>query len=213
MTISRREEVAGEIRRRRIGAIVRATEEGLAADAAAAAVAGGVRIVEFTLTTPNALELIAQSSADARLLVGAGTVMSVSQARAAVDAGASFLVSPVCDPAVIAEACALDVVSIPGTFTATEMNTAHRCGADFVKLFPAPADVAEYVRSILGPMPYLSIFPTNGVTVDNFVSVLRAGAAGVAFTGALFTPEDMDARRFDVIEKRAAEIMQRFEAV
>ena len=111
------------------------------------------------------------------MLVGAGTVLTVEQARAAVNAGARFLVSPVCDPVVISEAHKLGVPAIPGTFTATEMETAHRAGADFVKLFPAPADLPSYIASILAPLPHLRIYPTNGVTVDNVLDVLRAGAA------------------------------------
>jgi len=163
-------------------------------------------VVEFTLTTPGAFELIASFAKNPDLLVGAGTVLTVDQARQAVEAGARFLVSPVCDPAVIRAAEALDAAAIPGTFTATEMQAAHAAGADFVKLFPAPADVPAYVRSILGPLPHLRIFPTNGVTIENVVEVLGAGAAGVGFVGSLFAPEDMAARNFDAIRGRAEKI-------
>ncbi|MFH0980208.1 MAG: bifunctional 4-hydroxy-2-oxoglutarate aldolase/2-dehydro-3-deoxy-phosphogluconate aldolase [Planctomycetota bacterium] len=204
-------EVIDEILRRRVSAIIRTDDERLASDAMKAAVTGGFRMVEFTLTTPNALRLIADFRKDDALLVGAGTVMSPAQAHAAVEAGAQFVVSPVCDPEVIARTRELDVVSIPGTFTPTEMITAHRCGADFVKLFPAPANVADYVASVLGPLPYLRIFPTNGVTVENFTEILRAGAAGVGFVEALFRPEDMSARNFAAIERCAAEIIRRLD--
>ena len=201
--------VLAEIERRRVSAIIRTDDPGLASDAMKAAVAGGLRMVEFTLTTPDALRLISEFSSDPDLLVGAGTVMSRREAREAVNAGARFLVSPVCDPEVVTEAQALDVVSIPGTFTPSEMVTAHRCGADLVKLFPSPGDVAEYVTSILGPLPFLRIFPTAGVTPENFIEILGAGASGVGFVRSLFDPAELSAGDFAAIERRAANIVQR----
>ncbi len=199
-----------EIEKHKISAIIRTKDAQLAADAMGAAVAGGFRLVEFTLTTPNALELIAEFSKRPELLVGAGTVMSPSQAGEAVAAGARFLVSPVCDPEVIAEAARLDAVAIPGTFTPNEMIAADRAGADILKLFPAPPDVVEYVTAVRGPLPHLKIFPTAGVDMDNFVDVLRAGAFGVGFVRSLFTPSDMAAGDMAAIERRATEITDRF---
>ena len=201
--------VLAEIERRRVSAIIRTDDQGLALDAMKAAVAGGFRMVEFTLTTPNALRLISEFSENPDLLVGAGTVMSPREARESVNAGAGFLVSPVCNPEVIAEAKVLDVVSIPGTFTPSEMVTAHRCGADLVKLFPSPGNVAEYVTSILGPLPFLRIFPTDGVTPENFLEILSAGATGVGFVRSVFDPADLSAGDFAAIERRAASIVQR----
>jgi len=202
-------EVLTEIQRRRIGAIIRTKDSQLADDAMTAAVAGGFRMVEFTLTTPDALRLISQFSARPDLLVGAGTVLTPQEARDAVKAGARFLVSPVTDPAVIAEANRLGAVCIPGACTPTEMLTAHRAGADLVKLFPAPADVAGFVTSVLGPLPFLRIYPTAGITVENFIDILRAGAAGVGFVRTLFVPGDLAAGNFSAIEARAAAIVQR----
>jgi 2-dehydro-3-deoxyphosphogluconate aldolase/(4S)-4-hydroxy-2-oxoglutarate aldolase len=93
------------------------------------------------------------------------------------------------------------------------MMHAHRLGADFVKLFPAPANVADYVRAVLGPLPQLRIFPTAGVTLDSFVEVLRAGAAGVGFVRSLFDPEDLARRDFKSIERRAAQIVERLRSI
>ncbi len=214
MPFANKSDILEAILQRRISAIIRTTDTQLAADAMGAAVAGGFRIVEFTLTTPGALQLIRTfSTRDPDLLVGAGTVLSAAQAQAAVQAGARFIVSPVCDPAVIAAAGALQVVSIPGTFTATEMFQAHRAGADLVKLFPAPAGVAQYIRSILGPLPELRIFPTAGVDADNMADVLRAGAAGVGFVGSLFVPEELQAGNFGAVERRARDLVGRLASV
>ena len=206
--MSSRKEIQDGLLARKISAIVRTDDQSVAEQAMAAAVEGGFRVIEFTLNTPGALELITQfRSTDESLLVGAGTVMTPQAAKEAVNAGAQFIVSPVCDSAVIREAGEMGVVSIPGTQTPTEMQNAHEAGADFVKLFPAPTNVAEYIRYILGPQPHLKIFPTSGVTLDNMLKVLEAGAAGVGFVGPLFDSQSMRNRNFDDIRERAEKIV------
>ena len=206
--MSSRKEIRDGLLARKISAIVRTDDQSVAEQAMAAAVEGGFRIIEFTLSTPGALELITKfRSMDESLLVGAGTVMTPQAAKEAVNSGAQFIVSPVCDPAVIRKAGEMEVVSIPGTQTPTEMQRAHETGADFVKLFPAPPNVAEYIRYVLGPQPHLKIFPTSGVNLDNMVAVLEAGAAGVGFVGPLFDPQSMRNRNFDDIRERAEKIV------
>ena len=204
-----REHIKSELLERKISAIIRTDDHNVAEQAMQAAVDGGFRVVEFTLTTPGSLNLITQFRENDDLIVGAGTVMSPIIVQEAVEAGAQFLVSPVCNVDVIKEAEKLDVVSIPGTFTATEMETAHRAGADFVKLFPAPANVAEYIRFILAPLPYLKIFPTSGVNLDNMLDVLQAGAAGTGFVRPLFDPEMIRNKNYDGIRQRAEAIVER----
>ena len=204
-----REHIKSELLETKISAIIRTDDHKVAEQAMQAAVDGGFRVVEFTLTTPGSLNLITQFRENDDLIVGAGTVMSPTIVQEAVEAGAQFLVSPVCNVDVIQEAEKLDVVSIPGTFTATEMESAHRAGADFVKLFPAPANVAEYIRFILAPQPYLKIFPTSGVNLDNMLEVLNAGAAGVGFVRPLFDPEMIRTKNYEGIHHRAEEIVNR----
>ena len=204
-----REHIKSELLERKISAIIRTDNQKVAEQAMQAAVDGGFRVVEFTLTTPGSLNLITQFRENDDLIVGAGTVMSPTIVQEAVEAGAQFLVSPVCNVDVIQEAEKLDVVSIPGTFTATEMETAHRAGADFVKLFPAPTNVAEYIRFILAPLPYLKIFPTSGVNLDNMLDVLQAGAAGTGFVRPLFDPEMIRNKNYDGIRQRAEAIVER----
>lgn len=212
MPTSRRQETCSAILRECASAIIRTNDQELACHAMQAAVDGGFRMVEFTLTTPGAQELITDFAKRSELIVGAGTVLTPALARGAVAAGARFLVSPVCDPVVIAEAAALDVPCIPGTFTPTEMETAHRAGADFVKLFPAPPGGVEYVRAIRGPLPHLRIFPTAGVNADNFLDFLDVGCAGVGFVASLFTPADLAAGNFEAIRKRALTITEKLAA-
>lgn len=202
-------QLANDILDRKVSAIIRTNERQTAHDAIQAAVDGGFRMVEFTLTTPGALELVSQFAKQSGLLVGAGTVVTVQLARDAVAAGARFLVSPIMDPVIIAEAQRLEVPMIPGTFTPTEMETAYRLGADFCKLFPAAPGGPEYVRAIRAPLPHLRIFPTAGVTAENFTDFLDVGCAGAGFVAGLFTPEDMSLRDYAAIRRRAELVSKR----
>lgn len=201
----------------RITAILRTTDRQLAADAMDAAVRGGLRIVELTLTTPGALEIVAELAAREglsssrgldRLVVGAGTVLRPQQARDAVAAGARFLVSPVMDPEIIALANELEVPILPGVHTPTEMVAAHRAGAPLLKLFPGPAGGPAYLRSALAPLPFLRVVPTNGVDLDNVAAWLRAGAWAVGMTTGLFDPAALAARDLASVEQRARALMR-----
>jgi Entner-Doudoroff aldolase len=200
-------DIVEEIRTHRATAILRCDDTELAATMMDAAVAGGFRLVEFTLTTPGAFELIAEFARRDGVSVGAGTVLTVAQAERAVQAGARFLVSPIADPEVIAAANRLGVAAIPGVHTPTEMVMAHRAGAPLLKLFPAPAGGPAYLRSVRGPLPFLRIVPTNGVDVDNVGAWLAAGAWGVGFVASLFTPEDLKARDAAAVRARAQRIL------
>lgn len=193
--------------RQRATAILRTSIAEAAAPAMEAAVAGGFAIVEFTLTTPGALDLIESFSKRPGISVGAGTVLTVDEAKAAVDAGACYLVSPVVDEAVIETARSLGVAMMPGTHTPTEMLRAHRAGAPLQKLFPAPGIGPDYVRACLGPMPFLRIVPTSGVDASNAAAYLKAGSFAVGFVTSLFDPEVIAAGRFDEIEQRAARLL------
>jgi Entner-Doudoroff aldolase len=184
-------------------AIIRTSNQKTAASAMEAAVRGGFRIVEFTLTVPGALELISDFSKRDGLVVGAGTVLTVEDARKSVDAGARFLVSPVYDEVVIKEATNLEVASMPGCSTPTEMLLAHRAGAQLQKLFPAPANGPAFVSSVLAPLPFLKIVPTNGIDENNAADYLKAGAFAVGFVKALFDPDDLRNERYDKIEQLA----------
>lgn len=200
-------------RRARASAILRTDLPDAAEPAMDAAVRGGFTVIEFTLTTPNALELIAAFAQRPGLAVGAGTVLSADEARAAVEAGATFLVSPVVDEAVIEEAKRLNVAMMPGTFTATEMLRAHRAGAALQKLFPAPGIGPKYVKAMRGPLPFLRIVPTSGVHENNAAAYLDAGAFAVGFVAPLFDPKLMAEGDFDRIVQRARRLLASVSAV
>lgn len=197
--------------RERASAILRTDDQEAAAAAMSAAVAGGFKVIEFTLTVPGVYELIEEFARGSRgdgLVVGAGTVLEPAEAHRAVAAGARFLVSPVTDEEVIAAARELGVAVMPGTHTPTEMLRAHRAGAQLVKLFPAPAGGPVWLSSLLGPLPFLKVVPTNGVDAANIGEWLAAGAWAAGFTTPLFDPADMAARRWDRIEERARAILE-----
>ena len=188
-------------------AILRTDSQEKAALAMEAAIRGGFRIIEFTLTVPGAYELVQDFSKREGLVVGTGTVMDETDARKSVEAGARFLVSPVVDEIMIAAANELGVASMPGTHSPTEMLRAHRAGAQLCKLFPAPAGGPGWVKSVLGPMPWLKIVPTNGVDETNIAQWKAAGVFAVGFVAPLFVPEDIAAGRWDAIEARAGRMI------
>lgn len=188
-------------------AILRTDSQEKAALAMDAAIRGGFRIIEFTLTIPGVFELIRDFSGREGLVVGAGTVMSSEDAYKSFEAGARFLVSPVVDEDMIVAANELGVASMPGTNTPTEMLRAHRAGAQLCKLFPAPGLGPAWVRSVLGPMPYLKIVPTNGVDHLNAGDWIKAGAYAAGFVAPLFTPDAVARGDWDAIERRAGECL------
>ena len=196
----------------RCSAILRTSERDAVRPALEAAIAGGFRIVEITMTTPDCLEHVSALAERPGLLVGAGTVLTVDHAKEAMAAGARFLVSPVTDPQVITFCRQHDLVSIPGAFTPTEMMTAHRAGADIVKLFPGAPNGPDFLRAVRGPLPFLRVFPTAGVTEDNVDAWLDAGAFGLGFVATLFDPDDLHRRRFDAIRERAQRLVARVAA-
>ncbi|MBT8047449.1 MAG: bifunctional 4-hydroxy-2-oxoglutarate aldolase/2-dehydro-3-deoxy-phosphogluconate aldolase [Xanthomonadales bacterium] len=193
-------------------AILRCSDTEKAALAMEAAIRGGFSIIEFTLTIPGVYDLVHDFSKREGLVVGTGTVMDERQAQKSVEAGARFLVSPVVDEAVISAADELGVASMPGTHTPTEMLRAHRAGAQLCKLFPAPAGGPVWVRSVLGPMPYLKIVPTNGVDEQNAQEWISAGVFGVGFVAPLFVPGDIEAGNWDAIEARARRCLEAVKA-
>jgi 2-dehydro-3-deoxyphosphogluconate aldolase/(4S)-4-hydroxy-2-oxoglutarate aldolase len=196
----------------RASAILRTDDPTAVRPALDAAIAGGFRLVEVTMTTPDCLAHVRALAANPDLIVGCGTVLTAADAAAAHAAGARFLVSPVTDPDVIGYCRSHGLVSLPGAFTPTEMLTAHRAGADLVKLFPGPANGPEYLRMVRGPLPFLRIVPTSGVTEDNVDGWLQAGAFGVGFVGSLFAAEDLAHKRFDAIAQRAARLLAKVRA-
>lgn len=159
--------------------VLRARNAGQAHAVVQAMLAGGVTVVEVTMTVPGALDVLKELKEEygAKLLLGSGTVTTPEQAQATIDAGAEFVVSPSLHPAVIAATKANNKLSVPGALTPTEIITAWNEGADYVKVFPCSAmGGASYLKSILAPFPHLKLIPTGGVTQQTAVDFLKAGA-------------------------------------
>ena len=194
-------------------AILRARDHSLCRDAMSAVVEGGFRVVEFTLSCPEPFDLIEEFAKRDGVIVGAGTVMTPEDARRAIDAGARFIVSPIVDEEVVATAIEHGVAAMPGARTPTEMVRAHRLGAALQKLFPAPAHGPAYVRATLGPLPFLRLVPTSGVTLENVAEFIAAGVFAVGFVGPLFPPELLEARDYVEIERLAREALATTQAV
>jgi len=144
-----------------------------------AMIAGGVTVVEVTMTVPGAVDLLRELKKEYgdKLLLGSGTVTTADQCQATIDAGAEFVVSPSLHPEVVAATKKNGKVSCPGALTPTEAITAWNLGADYVKIFPCSAlGGASYLKSLLAPFPQLKIIPTGGVTLQTAESFIKAGA-------------------------------------
>jgi 2-dehydro-3-deoxyphosphogluconate aldolase/(4S)-4-hydroxy-2-oxoglutarate aldolase len=171
-----------------------------------AMIAGGVTVVEVTMTVPGAIDLLKELKAEYgdKLLLGSGTVTTAEQAEATIDAGAEFVVSPSLHPAVIAMTKKKGKLSIPGSLTPTEVITAWEAGADYVKIFPCSAvGGASYLKSLLAPFPHLKLIPTGGVTLQTAESFLRAGARALGVGSDLVNLAAVDAGTPEIITETA----------
>lgn len=184
--MSKREEFFQRVRSERVLAIVRS--DGDLAGIVQALWEGGITLVEVALSSADALRTIERLASAGT--IGAGTVHSRADAERALEAGASFLVSPGTDPALVAWAAENDVPHLPGVFTPTEIEAARLLGAGPLKLFPASTGGPEYVSALLGPFPDVELVPTGGVTQDDAGAYLASGAVAVALGGALTGSDD-----------------------
>ncbi len=162
--------------------VLRARSAKEAMGAVEAMVAGGITVVEVTMTVPGAIDVLRdlKRSYGDKLLLGSGTVTDGAECVATIEAGAEFVVSPSLHMDVVAETKARDKVSLPGALTPTEVITAWRAGADFVKVFPCSAmGGASYLKSLKAPFPFLRLVPTGGVSLQTAASFLEAGASAL----------------------------------
>jgi 2-dehydro-3-deoxyphosphogluconate aldolase/(4S)-4-hydroxy-2-oxoglutarate aldolase len=195
-------------------AVIRLREATPLRAAAQALALGGVGALEITLTTPGALDAIAELSGDGiggphATAIGAGTVLDERAAHDAIAAGARFVVSPTTDRAVIRLCHDRGVLCVPGAFTPTEMLEAWRAGATLVKVFPAGAVGSGYLRDLLAPMPFLRLVPSGGVSLENAGEWIRAGAAAVSVGSALVSADLMRPELASELTQRARALVTR----
>lgn len=162
--------------------VVRAPSSDSAIQLVEALLEGGIATIELTMTVPGAIEVISRIAREfgEKILLGAGTVLDDETARACIDAGAQFIVSPGLDAGTVLVCNALGVAVAPGALTPTEVLTAWRTGADIVKIFPCDAvGGPSYVKALKAPLPQVPLMPTGGVSLDNLLDFIRAGAVAV----------------------------------
>lgn len=205
-----REQVVRRIEEIGIVPVVRAPSGELAVRAARALCAGGIEVIEITMTVPDALSVMREiaSQMGDHVLVGAGTVLTADAARRCIEAGAEFIVSPGLDLEVIRAAHDLGKAVFPGALTPTEVITAWNAGADTVKLFPCSAmGGAKYLRALRAPLPEVKMMPTGGVNLTTARDFIEAGAVALGVGGELVDAAALAAGKDEVLTERAREFM------
>lgn len=180
------------IREEKIIAIIRGSKPEDVVDISKALYAGGIRIIEITLNSPKALLSIEKVSLELgdRMLIGAGTVLDAESARAALLAGARFILSPTVNNELIKLTKRYGAVSIPGAFTPTEILSAFEEGGDIIKVFPASSLGPDFVKDMKGPLPQIPLLPTGGVNLDNIAEYIEKGAVGVGLGSSLVNSKE-----------------------
>lgn len=177
-----------------------------------AAVRGGFEAVEITMNSPGATDALAEVAGRIDAIVGAGTITHPDQVKEAYDSGAEFVVTPVVVPEVVEAAHALSMPVAMGASTPTEIFTARKAGADWVKVFPGESlGGPDYIADVLGPLDGTPILVTGGLTAENYLGYLDAGAELVGFAGSVFDPEIAVEGRYEEYERRAIEVCRRLD--
>lgn len=199
------------IRETGVIAIMRAQSSAQLIAAADAIWAGGVRAIEVTMTTPGALSVIEEATVryGEKVIFGAGSVLDAETARAAILAGADFVVAPALDPATIGLCRRYSVPVMPGCYTPTEMLTAWQAGADMVKLFPASVGGPALVKAILAPLPQIEIVPVGGVDLDTAAEFIASGAAALGVGSSLVNQKLLDAGDMEELTRRAKAFIEK----
>jgi len=188
-----------------MAAVIRAKSSDHLMQVADAIKEGGIDVIEVTMTTPDALKVIEETSSKYGddVLIGVGTVLDAETCRLAILAGAEFIVGPCLDRPMMEMAHRYDKLVMPGAFTPTEIKTAWDWGADLVKVFPADVAGPTYFKDILGPLPQIRMVPTGGVNLDTAGDFLKAGAVALCAGSALVDKKAVAEGRFDVVTDTA----------
>jgi 2-dehydro-3-deoxyphosphogluconate aldolase/(4S)-4-hydroxy-2-oxoglutarate aldolase len=194
----------------KIVAVIRADNGDLLVDVAESLLAGGVEVMEVTFTVPRATRVL-ERVADrigGRILLGAGTVLDSETCRAAILAGAEFIVSPTVNVEVIELCKRYSKVVMPGALTPTEVITAWQAGADIVKIFPSEITGPKYLKALHGPLPHIRLMPTGGVNLDTAAEFLRCGACALGIGSSLVDPKVVASGDLKKIESLARQYVQ-----
>ncbi|PYS45652.1 MAG: 2-dehydro-3-deoxyphosphogluconate aldolase [Acidobacteria bacterium] len=206
-----KEYVLSRIREVGIVPVVRASSADEAFEAIEAIKAGGIPILEITMTVPRALSVLerVRASYGDDVIVGAGTVLDAETARACILAGAQFIVSPALNLDTISCCHRYSIAVMPGALTPTEVVQAWTAGADFVKVFPAGAmGGANYIKSLKAPLPQIELVPTGGVSLKTAADFIRAGASALGVGADLVDTKALGEGRADLITERARQFVE-----
>lgn len=205
-----RDQIARAISETGLVPVIRAASAELALQAAEAVRSGGINIIEITMTVPGAIRVVEKLAEQLKgqVLLGAGTILDAETARAAILAGAEFLVAPSLNTRVIEMAHRYSKVVLPGALTPTEVLAAWDAGADFVKVFPAGSvGGPKYIKALKGPFPHIAMVPTGGVNLETATDFLLAGSAALGVGGELVDAKALAAGKVDVIEQNARKFL------
>lgn len=195
----------------KIVAIIRSETTGLV-EVADAIISGGIHAVEISLNSPGALNEIKQLSEKYSnhpdVIIGAGTVTGIKNTYAAIEAGASFIISPVLEEEVIEICKRNEAVAIPGVVTPTEIYRAVQAGADIVKLFPASVLGPQYIKAVKAPLPDIKVMAVGGINQNNINDYLKAGYNAVGIGSSLINDEDIQSKRYEKITSDVRKFMQ-----
>ncbi len=188
-----------------IVAVVRSPDSQQLVEVVRALADGGVTVAEITMTVPDALNVLRQvrQALGERVLLGAGTILDTETARAALLAGAEYLVAPTLNLDVIRLCQRYSKLAMPGAFTPTEILTAWEAGADIVKVFPAEVVGPAFFKAMRGPLPHIRLMPTGGVDLNTAADFLRAGACCLGLGSQLVEPRAVAERDFGRIRELA----------
>jgi len=198
--------VLNEIESTGVVAVVRADSSEQLSGAVGALYEGGTTCIEITMTTPNALAAIADASAKYgdRCAIGVGTVLDAETARAAILAGAVFVVAPILDLPTVELCKRYSKVVVPGAFTPTEIVRAWQAGADVVKVFPATKLGPSFFKDMKGPLPHIKLTPTGGVSLENAGEFIKAGAVALGVGSAMVDKKAVASGDFKTLTSKAA---------
>lgn len=193
-------------------AIFRTRKAEHAVEAAAAAARAGFEALEVTMNTPDATDALVELARRGDAIVGAGTILAPEQVKEAYDAGAEFVVTPVVLPEVVEAAHELSIPVCMGASTPTEIFHARQAGADWVKVFPGESlGGPDYIADVLGPLNGTPILVTGGLTAENYLGYLDAGAELVGFANSIFDPDIAADGDYEELERRALEVTRRLD--
>lgn len=209
------DQVLERIAKERIVAIFREDTKQKALDAARACIDGGLGIIEITMNTDRAEEIISDISEQfSEVLVGAGTVLNVDQAHRAIASGAKFVISPHVDAEIVNTCKANNIFVSAGAATATEILTAHNLGVELIKVFPIEnLGGANFLKTIRGPLPHLKFMPTGGVNLNNLHEFFIAGAFAVGVARSLVHKDAIELGLYTMLTKRAAEFKAKMDLI